>query len=464
MKILSITAGAAGMYCGSCARDNALANELIARGHEVTLVPVYTPTRTDEPNVCRHRVLFGGISVYLQQYSALFRKTPRILDRVWDSPRVIRSLASRSLSTDPRLLGDLTLSMLQGERGVLRKEFEKLIEWTRDEPVPDIINLPNSLLIAAAAPLGRALKRPVCCTLQGEELFLNGLVAPYREQALALIRSQVQHVDRFIAVSEYCASFMSDFLAIPRDRMAVVPLGINMAGYQSRQHAAAAAGGAGQRGPTIQAEDFCVGYFARVVPEKGLHVLAEAYVRFRRRIGQGRARLEVAGHMSPADNAYMGDVRRVLEKAGLAGEFSYRGALDREGKLAFLQGLDILSVPATYDEPKGMFLLEAMASGVPVVQPRRGAFVEIIEKTGGGLLVEPDEPDSLAEGFHTLWRDPEARAALGRRAFHRVREHYSVARSADRLLDVYNALRDRGTTSNGGDAESSRSSRPVSVG
>jgi glycosyltransferase involved in cell wall biosynthesis len=451
------------MYCGSCARDNALASELIARGHEVTLVPVYTPTRTDEPNVCRHRVLFGGISVYLQQYSALFRKTPRILDRVWDSPRVIRSLAGRSLSTDPRLLGDLTLSMLQGERGVLRKEFEKLLEWTRDEPVPDIINLPNSLLIAAAAPLGHALKRPVCCTLQGEELFLKGLVAPYRKQALELIRSQVQYVDCFIAVSEYCASFMSDFLAIPRDRMAVVPLGINMAGYQSRQHAVAASG-AGQRGPTIQAEDFCVGYFARVVPEKGLHVLAEAYVRFRRRIGQSRARLEVAGHMSPADNAYMGDVRRVLEKAGLAGEFSYRGALDREGKLAFLQGLDILSVPATYDEPKGMFLLEAMASGVPVVQPRRGAFVEVIEKTGGGLLVEPDEPDSLAEGFHTLWRDPDARAALGRRAFHGVREHYSVARSADRLLDVYNALRDRGTTSSGGDAGSSRSSRPVSVG
>src|SRR5688572_29308693 len=100
MRILSITAGAAGMYCGSCFRDNAVAAELLARGHEVTLMPVYTPTRTDEANVSQHRVLFGGISVYLQQHSAFFRKTPRLLDKLWDSPAVIRTLASRGVSTD----------------------------------------------------------------------------------------------------------------------------------------------------------------------------------------------------------------------------------------------------------------------------------------------------------------------------------------------------------------------------
>ena len=463
MKILSITAGAAGMYCGSCTRDNALARELIARGHEVTLVPVYTPTRTDEPNLSRGRVLFGGISVYLQQSSAFFRKTPRLLDRLWDSPGVIRSFAARSLSTDPRLLGDLTISMLQGERGVLRKEFEKLLDWTRDEPVPDVINLPNSLLIALAAPLRQALQRPVCCTLQGEELFLNGLVAPYREQALELIRSQLRYVDRFIAVSDYCASFMSDFLGIPRDRIAVVPLGINMAGYEPRRPAAATPGASGQRDPKIQADEFCIGYFARVAPEKGLHVLADAYVRFRRRIGGARARLEVAGYTAPTHKAYLGDARRALDRAGLGGEFSYRGAVDREGKLAFLRGLDVLSVPATYDEPKGMFLLEAMASGVPVVQPRRGAFVEIIQKTGGGLLVEPDEPDSLAEGFHTLWSDRAAAASLGQRAFQGVRAHYTVAHSADRLMNVYDRLVRRATAPDGDADDGLMSDRPVSV-
>ena len=69
MRILSVTAGAAGMYCGSCFRDNALARELMAQRHAVTLVPVYTPTRTDAANVSHDEVLFGGINVYLQQHS-----------------------------------------------------------------------------------------------------------------------------------------------------------------------------------------------------------------------------------------------------------------------------------------------------------------------------------------------------------------------------------------------------------
>ena len=136
----------------------------------------------------------------------------------------------------------------------------------------------------------------------------------------------------------------------------------------------------------------------------------------------------------------MSGVRNTLDKAGVSEELSYRGVVDREGKLAFLQSLDVLSVPATYDEPKGMFVLEAMANGVPVVEPRRGAFIEIIEKTGGGVLVDQDNPESLADGLYTLCRDREARAAMGERAFHGVREYYTVASSADRLLEVYDEL------------------------
>ncbi len=423
MRILSITAGAAGMYCGSCFRDNALAAELLARGHDVTLVPVYTPTRTDEPNVSRHRVLFGGISVYLQQYSSLFRETPRLLDRLWDSPWLISAFAGRAVSTDARLLGDLTVSMLEGREGALRKEFEKLVAWIREEPLPDVINLPNSLLIAMAEPLRTTFGRPICCTLQGEELFLNGLVAPYRDKAIDLIRARVRDVDRFIAVSDYCARFMSEFLRIPPTRIAVVPLGISMAGYELR-HA-------------TPREGFTVGYFARVAPEKGLHVLADAYIRFRRRPGQSSARLVAAGYMAADQKGYLAEVRRTLAAAGLEDEFSYRGAVDRAGKLAFMNELDVLSVPATYDEPKGMFLIEAMAAGVPVVQPRRGGFIEIVERTGGGLLVDPDNPEDLANGLYRLWSDLPLRQRLGDCAFAGVRSHYTIARSADRMLHAY---------------------------
>lgn len=425
MKILSITAGAAGMYCGSCFRDNGLAAELIARGHDVTLMPVYTPTRTDEANVSRPDVLLGGISIYLQQYSAIFRHTPRFLDRLWDSPRVISAFAGRGVSPDARVLGELTISTLEGENGVLRKEFEKLVEWTKDEPAPDVINLPNSLLIAMAAPLKRAFQRPVLCTLQGEELFLSELIPPYRERALELIRKQVPHVDRFIAVSEYCAEFMVEFLGIPQDRIAVVPLGISMAGYE--------------RG-TRRGDEYRIGYFARIAPEKGLHVLADAYVRFRRRAGNARVTLQAAGYMAPSHKPYLERARGILERAGYGGEFSYHGEIDRDGKLAFLRDLNVLSVPATYDEPKGMFLLESMASGVPVVQPRRGAFTEVVERTGGGLLVAPDDPVALADGLHQLWSDRALSAKLSANAFEGVRAHYSIGRSAQRQIEVYESL------------------------
>jgi glycosyltransferase involved in cell wall biosynthesis len=433
VRILQITAGAAGMYCGSCTRDNALARELLARGHDVTLVPVYTPTRPDEPNVSRDRVLFGGISVYLQQHVSLFRRTPRLLDRLWDSPRIIGAFASRAIATDARMLGDLTISMLQGERGVLRKEFDKLIGWIRDEPLPEIINLPNSLLIALAAPLKRVFHRPVCCTLQGEELFLDGLVPPFREQARALIREQTRAIDRFVAVSDYCAAFMSSYLTIPPSQISVVPLGINIEGYEKPKAASQGV--------------FTIGYFARIAPEKGLHLLAEAYVRLRQRTAATPMRLEVAGYLSRNNESYLDTARRMVEAAGYGQEFSYRGELDRAGKIAFLRQLDVLSVPATYDEPKGMFLLEAMASGVPVVQPRRGAFVEVIERTGGGLLVAPDSPDALAEGLFAVWSSAAIRSAMAARAFQSVRTHYTVSHSAERLLDVYASVLSRASVS-----------------
>ena len=165
MKILSITAGAANMYCGSCLRDNALAAELLRRGHDVTLMPVYTPTVTDEPNVSAgNPVLFGGISVYLEQHVPLFRHTPRLLDRLWDAAPVIKAFAGRSMKTDPGMLGEMTVSMLKGEDGHQKKEFEKLIEWLAQEPPPDIVNIPNSLLISMAGPIRRTLSRPVVVT------------------------------------------------------------------------------------------------------------------------------------------------------------------------------------------------------------------------------------------------------------------------------------------------------------
>ncbi|HYO99036.1 MAG TPA: glycosyltransferase family 4 protein [Pyrinomonadaceae bacterium] len=434
MKILYLTAGAANMYCGSCLRDNALATELIRQGHDVMLLPVYTPTLTDERNVSRtDKILFGGISVYLQQHASLFRRTPWLVDKLWDSTAALKLAARRSIAVNPKLLGELTVSMLRGEDGRQRKEFDKMAHWLREQETPDVVTLPNSLLLGLARPIKQALSRPVVCTLQGEDLFLDGLDDSYRRTSLELIRASVEHVDAFVAVSESYAAFMSEHLQIPATKMRVVPLGINLDDYEARDVKKTAA----QTGADV----FTIGYFARVAPEKGLHVLCEAYRRLREHADVGEARLEAAGYLAPDHEEYLRGIERQMKEWGLGAEFHYRGALGREEKIAFLRNSDVLSVPATYDEPKGISLLEAMACGVPVVQPRRGGFTEVVERTQGGLLVEPDDAGALAAGIYELWKNPARRAELGERGARGVREHYSVARMAERALEVYRQVK-----------------------
>lgn len=417
------------MYCGSCLRDNALASELIRQGHRVTLLPLYTPTLTDEPNVSSEKVFFGGISVYLEQHSAIFRHTPAWLDRLWDSRMALKAAAKSSIAVDPASLGELTISMLRGEDGNQRKEVSKLLGWLRHAPKPDVVDLQNSMLSGLARPIREELGRPVCCTLQGEDLFLSHLREPYKSEAIRLIRANAESVDAFIAVSDYYADYMSEYLGIPRAKVHVVRLGISLGDYHPRLP-----------GEDGRSDLFRIGYFARVAPEKGLHLLAEAYIQLRQRPDFGPARLDAAGYLPPESHGYLEAIERRLSEAGLGGEFKYHGALDREHKLEFLSKIDLLSLPATYAEPKGLPVLEAMAGGIPVVQPAWGSFPEIIERTGGGLLCEPNDSRSLAEGIYSLWKNVEMANDLGRKGAEGVRRHYSVAGMASRVAEVYRSI------------------------
>ncbi len=427
MKVLSITAGAGNMYCGSCLRDNNLAAALRRQGHDVILLPLYTPTRTDEDNASRPgRVFFGGISVYLEQLSPLFRNTPKFLDKLWDLPSVISLFAGRGVEVDPQPLGALTVSILEGAAGHQHKEIDSLIEWLRHEPKPDLITLPYTLLISLAKPLKQLTGCPIICTLQGEELFIDGLIEPYRTQALSLIRAQISEVDGFIAVSEYGSRFMAQYLGIPAEKLFTVPLGIPLEGHSLQRRT---------RNPHRT-----IGFLGRIAPEKGLHVLADAYKLLRERPGVGALRLEAAGYLPPEKKPYLASIVAKFKDWGIAEEFRYWGEVTRDQKPRFLQNCDVFSMPATYDEPKGLTLLEAMANGVPVVQPRRGSFVEMVENTGGGILVEPGSTAALADGLHEILADPARALELGRRAAEAVRRNYSVDIMATRTAEIYRSV------------------------
>ena len=425
MRIAYIAAGAGGMYCGTCLHDNTLAAALQRRGHDVALVPTYTPIRTDEPGVSIGRIFFGAVNVYLQQKMAPFRRLP-LFDRLLDRPGLLRQAARLGGSTDPTSLGDLTLSVLKGEDGFQARELAKLAAWLRDDFHPEVVHLTNSMFAGFARTLKRELGVPVLCSLQGEDLFLEQLREPWKEKVFAVLRERARDVDAFLVNSRWYGDTMAGYLGVEPECMRVVPLGIALDGYEKD----GAPGAPGEDRPLT------IGYLARICPEKGLHVLVEA---FRQLVESepGPVRLAVAGWLGDRDRAYFKEIEGRIAGWGLSSFFEYAGEVDREGKLRFLQGLDLLSVPTTYREPKGLFVLEALASGVPVVQPRHGSFPEMIEATGGGLLVEPGSAEALAEGLRSLLRDPERRHALGRQGREVVHARFDDGTMAERTLAVY---------------------------
>lgn len=421
MRIAYIAAGAADMYCGSCLHDNTLASALQKIGHEVALVPTYTPMRTDAPSVSLDRVFFGALNVYLQQKAAAFRHTPGAFDRLLDRPGLIQRAARLGASTDPTELGDLTHSILQGEEGFQAKELIKLVDWLRDDFRPDVVHLTNSMFAGFARTMKQELGVPVVCSLQGEDLFLDQLREPWRTRVRELLAERAGDIDAFQVHSAWYADFMADYLKCERERMFVVPLGLTLAGHDGEPHA--------------RSEPLTVGYLARICPEKGLHVLVEAF-----RLLAGRVRLRVAGYLGERDRPYLEELEARIAGWGLSGFYERVGEVDREEKIRFLQSLDVLSVPTTYRDPKGLFVLEALANGVPVVQPRHGAFPEMIEATGGGLLVEPDSPEELARGIETLMRDSGLRQELGRRGREAVHTRFHDRAEAEATVAVYERL------------------------
>lgn len=429
MRIAYITSGAAGMYCGSCMNANTLATALIARGHDVALTPTYTPMRTDEAVVSIDHVFFGAINVYLQQKLALFRHTPRFVDWLLDRPKLLDWVGKLGSSTDARLLGSLTLSMLQGEHGRQRKELEKLVAWLKNDFRPDLVHLSFVMFLGFAHRLRAELGVPVVCSLQGDDIFLEELEEPYRGQAHALIRAHQSDVAAFIAPCHAYANAMSELMGLERSKIHVARLGIRTRDFADSQTAEARREHA--EGP------FVIGFLARLCREKGLHQLIDAFQLLTRQLGPERLRLRIAGYLGERDRAYVELLREKIQGWGLGSQVDWVGEVDRKGKVDFLRGLDVFSMPTVYREPKGLSVLEAMASGVPVVQPRHGTFPEMLEATGGGLLVEPGSPEALAAALRQLHDDPELRHRLGEQGRAAVHRDFTAEAEAEGVLAVY---------------------------
>ena len=424
MNIIQITPGAGGMFCGGCFRDNAMVAALRKLGHNAAMVPLYLPMTLDEEDHSQGTpIFFGGINVYLQQKSGFFGKLPQWLHRALDSPRLLKWAAGSAANTRPSQLGELTLSMLQGEQGRQQRELDELVVWLKDHFKPDVICLSNALLLGLARRLKKELGAPVVCLLAGEDSFLDSLPEPFRKRSWQTAAERAQEADRFVAASHYYGAAMGERLNLKPDQIRVVYGGVNLDGYQPA-HALP--------NPPV------LGYFARMCKEKGLSTLVEAFIHLKQRNRVKDLRLRVGGGLSPVDEATL--VRGLKERLhthGLSGQVDFCPNLNRVQKQEFFRSLSVLSVPALYGEAFGLYLIEAWASGVPVVQPRHAAFPELVELSQAGVLCDPGDVAALADSLEQLLLDPGLMRALGQAGRAAALEKFSIEGMAKDMARVF---------------------------
>lgn len=413
------------MFCGSCMHDNTWARALRDAGHDVILIPTYTPIRVDEEDLSSRRVFFGGINVYLEHKSKLWRTLPRWMTKWVDRPSLIRFATRFGVSNDAAELGELTLDMLDGERGSQRRDVEELAAFIGNDLKPDVVCFSNALLAGAVKSLREKFAGKIFCTLQGDDIFLDGLSPDHREGAIDRISKRAADFDGFLVHSDYYRDHISRMLRLPVEKFARIPLGIDFTGFSASARPRAD-------------KNFRIGYFARVCPEKGLHVLVEAVRRVR--IEHPHVKLVAGGYLGTRDVAYFDKVRKSARALG-DDAFEYIGSPSEQAdKVSFLQRFDVLSVPAPYKEPKGIYVLEALACGVPVVQPAHGAYPEMLAATQGGLLFEPGNVDDLAEKLCRLIADSSKRDELIAQGTSLVRERYSLRAMTNATVSAFTAF------------------------
>lgn len=424
MQIIFMTPGSGdNFYCENCLRDKAAIMALRAAGYDAMSLPLYLhPRMRDTAPPTDVPIFFGGINVFLQQHLRFFRRTPRWLDKLFDSRWLLKLVARKTDMTTPGELGRTTLSMLQGEQGRQAKELERLTGYLTGTLSPDVIVLSNALLLGTARRIKETLNCALVCMLQDEHEFVDSLPGEFPEQVWRLMRERARYVDMFVAGSRYYADLMQARLGLADDRVRVVDNGIDPEGYVPAD--------ASPMPPTV-------GFLSRLHPDKGLDLLAEAFIRVKADPALRDARLLIAGGHTGADRRFVRSVRRTLARAGVDGDVEWIDDFDHDSKREFLPRLSVMCVPDRIGPASALFVIESLLAGVPVVEPACGALPELVQATGGGLLFEPENVDDMTTKLKGLLADPDRAHALGLAGRRAAMELFTAQAAAARLADVF---------------------------
>ncbi|MGE5424897.1 MAG: glycosyltransferase family 4 protein [Syntrophothermus sp.] len=422
MKIISIVPGFGGtFYCGNCLRDSTFTASLLEAGHDAMVLPMYLPLSVNGKTVTSDiPVFYGAVNIYIKQQFPFLRHMPQWMENLLNSKSLLRLAASQAGSTRAEGLEELTESMLLGEGGRQSRELEEVIQFLIRQK-PDVVHFSNALLLGMAHRVKNETGAKVVCSLQDEDVWVDVMRPEYRGKMWSLLAEKAKDVDIFIAVSRFFAGVMKQKMSIPEEKIQVIHIGIDPSKYDFHEP------------PVVPA----VGYVSRICRENGFHILVDAFIRIKKDPAFGYLKLLVTGGMTGDDKPFLKEQIRKLRQADLAKDLEIFPEFDFESLRNYLAKVSLISVPVLHGEAFGLYQLEAMASGVPVVQPALGAFPEVIGLAGGGRVYEPNSPEALAEAMKSLLQNPGELSELGRCGRQGIIDHFSSKLIISRMMEIY---------------------------
>ncbi len=423
MKIAHIIPGSGGsFYCGNCLRDSKLFDAIRAEGHDAVKIPMYLPLFAHDHAGRGVPVFYGAISLYLKQQFPWLHRAPLWVDKALNSAPMLRFAAHMANSTRASGLEEMTISMLLGEEGQQKDELEKLTEWLGIHLKPDVIHISNALLLGLAQQLRDRLKVPVVCSLQDEDVWVEPMHPETATAVWKLMQEKAAFVDRFIPVSRYFSRFMQEKLQLPDEKISTLYLGVDPDEYVYQN--------ASEKPRNI-------GYLSRMCHENGLDILVDAFILLKKRPEMADVKLLITGGKTADDNAYIRDQKKKINKAGLNMMVEWIHDFDPRHRNDYFSRIKTLSVPVRNGEAFGIYLAEALAAGIPVVQPALGAFPEIIEQSQGGIIYPENSPMELSLALYNLLNNNILASELSRNARQSAIETFNVHEQAKKMIGIY---------------------------
>lgn len=424
MNIMHVIPGSGGsFYCGNCLRDSKYVEAMRKSDHKVVKLPMYLPLFADEHDLSREiPVFYGAISIYMKQLFPIFRKAPAWVDRALNSKPMLKLASKFAGSTRAKGLEEMTVSMLLGEEGQQKNELQKMVDWIVENCAPDVIHLSNALLLGLAQQLGERLNVPVICSLQDEDVWVDVMKPSAAESVWKLMSRKADHVTKFISVSDYYAGVMKEKMNLPDEKMASVHIGVDPADYTFMP---------------VSEKKRNIGYVSRMCHENGLDILIDAFFLLKQKEEFSDVQLVLTGGSTGDDKKYLSDIRHRIREKGLQNQVEFHEDFEEEGLREYFEKVSMVSVPVRNGEAFGIYLLECMASGIPVIQPELGAFPEIVNLTGGGLIYKENTPEALAGALEKLLSDPKELERLSVNGKEGVGQHFHIDVQAERMIEVY---------------------------